>query len=100
MTKSTGSAAKLVQNIADAVSGVQETAGQVSRHTADKIDAIRETVAGTTDETSSELSRAASKSRKLPKLPLKRSKTARNMFAKRICGIWVLMSKASQNDTR
>jgi ElaB/YqjD/DUF883 family membrane-anchored ribosome-binding protein len=55
MAKSTGSgsATKMVQNIADAVSGVQETASEVGRHTTDKIDAIRETIAGTMDETSS-----------------------------------------------
>jgi|SRR5450755_3539678 ElaB/YqjD/DUF883 family membrane-anchored ribosome-binding protein len=53
MDESTGSAAKMVRNIADAVSDVKETASEVGRHTADKIDAIRETIAGTMDETSS-----------------------------------------------
>lgn len=53
MAESTGSATKMVRSIADAVSDVKETAGEVGRHTADKIDAIRETIAGTMDETSS-----------------------------------------------
>jgi ElaB/YqjD/DUF883 family membrane-anchored ribosome-binding protein len=50
-----GSATKLVKNISDAVSDVKETAVDLGRHASDKIETIRDTVAGTMDETSSVL---------------------------------------------
>jgi ElaB/YqjD/DUF883 family membrane-anchored ribosome-binding protein len=50
-----GTAAKMVKNISDATTGVKETASDLGRHAADKIETIRETVAGTIEETSAVL---------------------------------------------
>jgi ElaB/YqjD/DUF883 family membrane-anchored ribosome-binding protein len=50
-----GTAAKMVRNISDATADVKETANELGRHAGDKIDAIRETIAGTIEETSAVL---------------------------------------------
>ncbi|MGA2813272.1 MAG: hypothetical protein ABSG16_17855 [Candidatus Acidiferrum sp.] len=56
MTESiTGAAVKKVRKISDAVSDVTESGTDIGRHAAEKIESIRETVAGTIDETSSAL---------------------------------------------
>jgi ElaB/YqjD/DUF883 family membrane-anchored ribosome-binding protein len=47
-----GTAAKMVRNISDAAADVKETANELGRHAGDKIEAIRETIAGTIEETS------------------------------------------------
>jgi methyl-accepting chemotaxis protein len=47
-----GAAAKMVKSISDATADVQESAADLSRHANDKIEAIRETIAGTIEETS------------------------------------------------
>jgi ElaB/YqjD/DUF883 family membrane-anchored ribosome-binding protein len=53
MTEPTSAATKMVRNISNALSDVKETASVIGRHAVDKIDAIRETVAGTMEESSS-----------------------------------------------
>jgi ElaB/YqjD/DUF883 family membrane-anchored ribosome-binding protein len=50
-----GTAAKMVKNISDATADVRETANDVVRHAVGKIESIRETVAGTIEETSAAL---------------------------------------------
>jgi methyl-accepting chemotaxis protein len=47
-----GTAAKMVKSISDATADVKESAADLSRHASDKIEAIRETIAGTIEETS------------------------------------------------
>jgi phage-related minor tail protein len=47
-----GAAAKMVKSISDATADVKESAADLSRHASDKIEAIRETIAGTIEETS------------------------------------------------
>jgi len=47
-----GTAAKMVKSISDATADVKESAAELSRHATDKIEAIRETIAGTIEETS------------------------------------------------
>lgn len=47
-----GTAAKMVKSISDATANVKESAADLSRHATDKIEAIRETIAGTIEETS------------------------------------------------
>jgi ElaB/YqjD/DUF883 family membrane-anchored ribosome-binding protein len=47
-----GAAAKMVKSISDATADVKESAADLSRHAGDKIEAIRETIAGTIEETS------------------------------------------------
>jgi ElaB/YqjD/DUF883 family membrane-anchored ribosome-binding protein len=48
-----GTAVKMVKNISDAAVDVKETATELGRHATNQIEAIRETIAGTMDETSS-----------------------------------------------
>jgi ElaB/YqjD/DUF883 family membrane-anchored ribosome-binding protein len=55
MEDSAGTAAKMVKNISDATADIRETANDLGRHAADKIESIRETVAGTIEETSAVL---------------------------------------------
>jgi len=52
MEDSSGTAAKMVKSISDATADVKESAAELSRHATDKIEAIRETIAGTIEETS------------------------------------------------
>ena len=52
MEDSSGTAAKMVKSISDATADVKESAAELSRHASDKIEAIRETIAGTIEETS------------------------------------------------
>jgi len=52
MEDSSGPAAKMVKSISDATADVKESAADLSRHASDKIEAIRETIAGTIEETS------------------------------------------------
>lgn len=47
-----GTAAKMAKNISEGTAEVKETASDLGRHAADKIESIRETVAGTIEETS------------------------------------------------
>ncbi len=47
-----GTATKMVKSISDATADVKESAAELSRHATDKIEAIRETIAGTIEETS------------------------------------------------
>jgi ElaB/YqjD/DUF883 family membrane-anchored ribosome-binding protein len=47
-----GAAAKMARGISDATAGVKETAVELGRHAGDKIETIRETIAGTIEETS------------------------------------------------
>jgi ElaB/YqjD/DUF883 family membrane-anchored ribosome-binding protein len=47
-----GTAAKMVRNISNATADVKETANELGRHAGDKIEEIRETIAGTIEETS------------------------------------------------
>jgi methyl-accepting chemotaxis protein len=47
-----GAAAKMVKSISDATADVKEGAADLSRHADDEIEAIRETIAGTIEETS------------------------------------------------
>lgn len=47
-----GTAAKMVKSISDATADVKESAAELSRHATDKLEAIRETIAGTIEETS------------------------------------------------
>ena len=47
-----GTAAKMVKSISEATADVKESAADLSRHASDKIEAIRETIAGTIEETS------------------------------------------------
>jgi ElaB/YqjD/DUF883 family membrane-anchored ribosome-binding protein len=47
-----GAAAKMVRSISDASADVKESAAELGRHAGDKIEAIRETIAGTIEETS------------------------------------------------
>jgi phage-related minor tail protein len=47
-----GTATKMVKSISDATADVKESAADLSRHASDKIEAIRETIAGTIEETS------------------------------------------------
>jgi ElaB/YqjD/DUF883 family membrane-anchored ribosome-binding protein len=47
-----GAATKLARGISDATAGVKETAVELGRHAGDKIETIRETIAGTIEDTS------------------------------------------------
>src|ERR1700722_9218685 len=47
-----GAAAKMVKSISDATADVKESAADLGRHASDKIEAIRETIAGAIEETS------------------------------------------------
>jgi ElaB/YqjD/DUF883 family membrane-anchored ribosome-binding protein len=50
-----GTAAKMVRNISDATADVKETANELGRHATDRVEAIRETIAGTIEETAAVL---------------------------------------------
>ena len=83
MTDSTSNTGvKMVRDISTAVSDVKESASVMGSHTADRLDAIRETVAGTLDETSAAIQDGGKQMSEIADAAAQKVKTGRSMFAR------------------